>query len=227
MKKVIFGIFAHPDDEAFGPVGTLLMEKEAGNEVHLITATAGDNGVNPDGVEQLALTRLEEWRAAGELIGADSMHYLGYQDGYLSNIEYHGAARKLKDIVHKITDGRKDISIEFISMDHNGITGHLDHIFISRVSAYVFYTLKRSDHRFSRLRLACLPREYAPKANCNWLYMDAGRNAKEIGEVVDASAHYDKICEIIRVHHSQRADGERHLAQKGKRVAKNHFLILE
>ena len=37
MKKIIFGIFAHPDDEAFGPSGTLLLETRSGTELHLIT----------------------------------------------------------------------------------------------------------------------------------------------------------------------------------------------
>ena len=45
MKRVIFGIFAHPDDEAFGPSGTLLMETKAGTELHLITLTLGEAGI--------------------------------------------------------------------------------------------------------------------------------------------------------------------------------------
>ena len=227
MKKVIFGIFAHPDDEAFGPSGTLLMEKLAGNEVHLICATAGESGVNPEEQEDLALVRLEEWRKAGELLGADSMHMLGYKDGYLSNISYHEAADKIDTIIRDIIKDRDDIIVELISMDMNGITGHLDHIFVARVACYVFYDLKEYNSRVTRLRLACLPREHAPTANTNWLYMDAGRTPEEVGEVIDAREHFEKIKEIMRAHHSQRKDCETHLEKMGEKVAINHFLVLE
>ncbi len=227
MKKLIFGIFAHPDDEAFGPVGTLLMEKEAGSEVHLICATAGENGTNPDKVSDLGEVRLKEWQAAGELLDAESMHYLGYEDGTLNNSVYLEAAEKILRIVGDAITGRDDIaSIEFLSLDANGLTGHLDHIFVSRVACYVFYTLKEADERFSKIRLTCLHHDDFPEANQQWLYMDAGRTAEEVAETVDASRHLDQIKAIMHAHHSQRGDCESLLARMGDRVAINHFLVL-
>lgn len=227
MKKVIFGIFAHPDDEAFGPSGTLLMEKAAGNEVHLICATAGESGMNPDTVDNLAEVRLEEWRAAGRLIGADSLHHLGYQDGTLSNDHYHEIADRVDEIVHRTVEGRNDITIEFITIDLNGITGHLDHICIARVAAYVYCNLKEQDSRVTRLRLACVSAEDFPDANCRWLYMERGRNAAEIAETVDAREHLETIIRIMKTHHTQRADCETLLAKLGDRVAINYFLELD
>jgi len=227
MKKVIFGIFAHPDDEAFGPSGTLLMEKASGSEVHLICVTAGESGMNPDGHEDIALVRLEEWKKAGSLIGADSMHHLGYKDGHLCNVNYHQVAEKIDEIIRQTIRDRNGIEVEFMSIDMNGITGHLDHIFVARVACYVFCNLKEKDSRFSRVRLACLPREWAPKSNCDWLYMDAGRTPEEISEVVDAREHLETIYEIMRAHHTQRSDAETHIKKRGELVAVNHFLVVE
>ena len=226
MKKIIFGIFAHPDDEAFGPSGTLIMEKAAGNEVHLICATAGDIGMNPDKLESLSLVRLEEWRKAGELIGADSMQYLGYKDGHLSNVLYHEVAEKIEAIVAAVVKDRDDIEIEFMSMDLNGVTGHLDHIFMGRVACYVYFTMKAKDSRVTRLRLACLPESQVPAANCHWLYMEAGRTPAEIGETVDAREHLEQIISVMRAHHSQRDDGEGHIERLGDAIAINHFIVL-
>lgn len=228
MKKIIFGIFAHPDDEAFGPAATLLMEKAAGNEVHLICATAGKNGVNLDNVEDLSKVRLLEWHTAGELIGADSMHHLDYCDGCLQNQDFHEIAQKITDIVTAtLSNYPKDIHVEFMSMDLNGITGHLDHIMMGRVACYVFYNLKKNDIRFTRIRLICVPKEQLPDSNCNWLYMDAGRSPEEIDEVIDGREYTDTVIKIIRTHHSQRHDGDSQITRLGDNVAINHFMVLE
>lgn len=226
MKKVIFGIFAHPDDEAFGPSGALLMEKAAGNEIHLICATAGESGVNPDNVPNLAEVRLEEWRHAGTLIGADSMHHLGYRDGTLCNSNYLDMASKIDALVRNITKDRDDIEIEFMSIDLNGVTGHLDHIAIARIACYVFCNLKKTDPRVTRMRLACATREEVPETNCAWLYMEAGRTPEEVDEIIDASAHLDTIKQIMHAHRTQRADCDAHLARLGDHVALNYFLVL-
>lgn len=228
MKKIIFVIFAHPDDEAFGPSGTLLIEKAAGHEVHLICATAGESGVNVDGHKDLASVRLDEWRRAGQLIGANSMHHLGYHDGHLKNNDFHPIAAAIEDIIAETIQGKDEgFQIELMSGDLNGISGHLDHILMSRVACYVFCRLKSKDPRTTRLRLICIPVEYMPESNCDWLYMDAGRRPDEINEVIDARQYKDKVFEIMRVHHSQRSDGEGHIERRGEAVAINHFIVIQ
>lgn len=225
MKKITFGIFAHPDDEAFGPCAALLVEKMAGNEVHLILATAGENGTNPDNLANLGEIRLREWHEAGRLLEADSMNYLGYTDGMLSNSLYMEVASRIESIVRNTLQEREDIeTIEFMSLDLGGLTGHLDHIFMARVACYVFYRLQAEDQRFTKIRLACLHANDHPASNCNWLYMDAGRTPEMISETIDASVHLEKIKEIMRVHHSQRGDYQSIIEKLGDRVAINYFV---
>lgn len=226
MKKVLFGIFAHPDDEAFGPSGTLLMETEAGTELHLISLTLGDAGTNPDNVPDLAAVRQEEWHRAGELMGARSQQHLGYKDGTLCNLDMIEAGTKLVAIVQEyVASAPDDIEVEFMTSDLNGISGHIDHIVAARAASWAFHTLKANDTRLSRIRYACIPNEWLPEPNVNWLYMEAGRRAEEIDEVIDARDHRDEIIEIMRAHHSQRGDGETHIKNRGERLGLNHFIV--
>lgn len=226
MKKIIIGIFAHPDDEAFGPSGTLLLEVKAGSDVHLITLTNGDAGTNPDSHTSLGELRLSEWRAAGALIGATSMHFLGYQDGELHNKHMIEASQRLSDIVQTIAEqAPADASIEFITNDLNGITGHIDHIVAARAACFVFDTFKQRDARFSRMRLACIPQTALPTSNTDWLFMEAGRTDQEIGETVDARHLQPEIMAIIHAHHSQRGDGEGHIARHGDQLGMNYFIV--
>jgi LmbE family N-acetylglucosaminyl deacetylase len=41
MVKRLLAVLAHPDDESFGPGGTLALYAQDGVEVHLICATRG------------------------------------------------------------------------------------------------------------------------------------------------------------------------------------------
>lgn len=226
MKKIIFGIFAHPDDEAFGPSGTLLSETRAGTELHLITLTVGDAGTNPDNHADLGAIRLKEWHVAGKLLGATSMHFLGYKDGQLNNLALIEAGDKIAAIVTStLMAASPDTIVEFMTMDTNGISGHIDHIVAARAACWAFYHLQPTDGRLSRIRLACSPHSLIPKANTNWLYMEAGRTEQEIGEVIDARNLQEEIIAIMRAHHSQRGDGETHIAARGNDLGLNYFLI--
>lgn len=226
MKKIIFGIFAHPDDEAFGPAGALLKATRSGSELHLITLTAGDAGTNPDDLANLGEVRLEEWKKAGALLGATNMHFLGYKDGQLNNLAMIEAAARIGKIVTEaIETAPEDAEIEFMSLDLNGLTGHIDHIVAARAACLAFYTLKKSDGRFTRIHLACLPAELYPKANIDWIYMERGRTAEEIDETVDARELRDDIIEVMRTHHSQRGDCEYNLKTQGDRLGLNHFIV--
>jgi LmbE family N-acetylglucosaminyl deacetylase len=227
MKKYIFAIFAHPDDESFGPSGTLLKEVAAGTEVHLMTLTTGQNGMNPDEHADLGAVRLEEWHKAGKLIGATSQHYLGYVDGELRNNLYHEIAAKINSVIDEILENApENCQIEFLTNDLNGISGHIDHIVAARVACYVFFTRKEKDDRFTRIRLTCIPRSLVTEANTSWLYMEAGRPDEQIDEIVDATDYADKIFAIMRAHHTQRSDGESHIERRGRNVGMNYFIVL-
>lgn len=228
MKKSIFGVFAHPDDEAFGPAGTLLMEALGGSEVQIVTLTFGEAGVNVDNLPDLKDAREKEWRESGRLIGASKLHYLGYKDGQLTNESMVEIGQKLVDIITDETQHLPlDTEIELMSIDLNGVTGHIDHIVAARATCWAYYTLKKQDSRVKKLRLVCLPYHQSPDVNVDWIYMEPGRTEAEVDEIVDARAYRDQIVNIMRAHHTQRADCDQHLRKFGDSIGLNYFRVIE
>lgn len=224
MQKILFGIFAHPDDEAFGPVATLLKEVQSGTELHLIVLTAGENGTNPDNLPNLGEVRLQEWHAAGRLIGATTMRHLGYTDGTLGNLTHLEITSSVMDIV-KETVRDRDVEIEFMSLDLSGYTGHVDHIVAARSACLAFYKLRDQGLPMTRVRLATLPRSIIPAINTDFVYMEPGKTASEIDETIDARELKDKILEIMQQHHTQRADYDYNIRAQGENLGINHFII--
>ena len=224
MKKILFGIFAHPDDEAFGPSGTLLDEVQNGTELHLICLTGGENGENPDNVIDLGETRLEEWRNAGTLLGATSMHHLGFIDGTLNNHDQLKAAAMIERIILD-TINTRDAVVECMSMDLNGVTGHIDHIVASRTTCLVYERLKRKGLPIDKVRLACATNEQAPTASIDFVFMEQGRKQDVINETVDARTYQDEIRAIIACHYSQRKDGMNLIETRGATLGIDTFIV--
>lgn len=225
MQKIIFGIFAHPDDEAFGPCGTLLTETRNGSELHLVTLTAGENGTNPDNIPHLGEVRLQEWRKGAELLGATSTHHLGYGDGTLGNSDHVAVTSKLKALVIEALHGRDEVEIEFMCFDLNGLTGHIDHIVASRSACLAFYQLKADGLPLHRIRFFCLPQTAYPSLDTGFVYMEQGRAASEITEIVDNRAIVDDVRAIMRCHHTQRKDCDDQITRLGDNIAVDHFIV--
>ncbi len=227
MNKIIFGIFAHPDDEAFtGAAGALLQATRAGAELHLVTLTDGGAGANPDNLQNLGEVRLQEWREAGELLGAASMQHLGYADGQLNNeVMVEIGQRLVEFVTATLAKAPVDATVEFVTLDLNGYTGHIDHIVAARAAAWAFYRLKATDSRLSKIRFACLPEQLVPQPNTDWVFMEKGRSPQEIGETVDARGLRDEIIAIVNAHHTQRADGQRYLAMAGDSLGMGYFIV--
>ena len=226
MEKIIFGVFAHPDDEAFGPSGTLLLEAHDGAQIHLITITSGDAGMNPDNEPDLGNIRIKEWKRSGKIIGARSMHHLGYKDGHLDNHRMIEIADHITEIVRAtLITSPHDSTIEFMTLDLNGLTGHIDHIVAARATCLAFYRLKRDDPRFNRVRFSCLPKTLAPQINTDWIYMEPGHAKDEIDEVVDARDFKDEILSVVQCHHSQRSDAQSYLKNRGDDLGLDYFIV--
>lgn len=90
MKKTLLAILAHPDDESFGPGGTLAKFAAEGVDVHIAIATDGAAGSVAEGYEEarekLAAVRAVELEKAVEILGG-TLHRLGYRDSGMKGDE--------------------------------------------------------------------------------------------------------------------------------------------
>lgn len=209
MQQLLFGIFAHPDDEAFGPSATLMQQVQQGTQLHLICVTDGQNGTNPDKLKNLGAVRRQEWLATGKTIGATRMNPLGYMDGTLNNQLFHEIADTVEHIVRQAAKTAAPAALSFMTFDPNGLTGHLDHIAVSNITTYVFYKLKANpptDCTITELAYYCWPRSAFPVPNTNFVFMPAGRGPEFINRQIDVGPQRNAKYKLMRLHHTQRGD---------------------
>jgi len=140
---------AHPDDESFGPGGTLALYASRGVEVHLICATRGDVGtVDPSyltGFDTVAELRQAELECAGQALGLHVVHQLGYRDsgmpGSPDNQHAHAlAAAPLEAVVEKVTHVIRQVRPQVvITFDPIGGYHHPDHIRMFEATLAAFH----------------------------------------------------------------------------------------
>ncbi len=140
---------AHPDDESFGPGGTLALYADQGTEVHLICATRGEVGtVDPEFLrefEDVAALRQAELDCAAQALGIHKVHMLGYRDsgmpGTRDNSHRHAlvtaplseVANRLIRIIRKVTPQ------VVITFDPIGGYFHPDHIRMHEATVEAFH----------------------------------------------------------------------------------------
>jgi N-acetylglucosamine malate deacetylase 2 len=229
MKMILLGIFAHPDDEAFGPSGTLLKMTRAGYDVHLICATRGENGVNLDNCRDLGNVRLQEWQQAGALIGVTSQHNLGYEDGTLCNNLFHDIATSLEKRIDKILNAYKgkELEVSFMTFDQNGISGHIDHVTMSMITSYIYYQYKGKDVtsiHYKELRYFCNSQEDCPTPDTGYVFMPPGREAGRIDIIEDISEVGQEKKAVMLAHRSQRQDAEM-LLRRTSTLQREYFYL--
>lgn len=201
MKKVLIGIFAHPDDEAFGPSGTLLKMRDEGYDIHLILLTDGDAGENVDNVPDLAATRLKEWRNSAALLEARSAHAFHYPDGALETVSASELDEKVHRIIAKtVGDYTESTEISFMTLEPQGLTGHRDHIAASKLTT-------RMSKRFKTREIwyFCLDKTQAPLENTAY-YEPRAREDSYITTKLDVSPWLSAKYHMIDAHISQRND---------------------
>lgn len=193
MKKIV-GIFAHPDDEAFGPSGTIAkLSKD--NNVYLICATNGDAATGkPD--PNLGKIRQEELRKSARVLGVKDVYFLNYPDGELRNNIYHEVAEKIKKIV-------EDLNVEtIITIEPRGISGHIDHVFISMVSSFVF----EKTPKILEIWYHCIDTKERALLKDYFIYFPPGYEKSEINKTVEVFDVLDKKILAIKQHASQEND---------------------
>jgi LmbE family N-acetylglucosaminyl deacetylase len=154
----ILCVFAHPDDESFGPAGTIARYVTQGVPVDVLTFTPGQHGARPAPLEtpdDLGRLREYELRAACAVLGVRNLTLLDYMDGELDRAD-------VNDLVdHVLAAIRHSSADTIITFGPLGITRHADHIAAHRAA---MAAVQRSD-RPVQVFYAALEVEWARRMN--------------------------------------------------------------
>jgi len=218
-KPRLLFVFAHPDDDAFGPSGTLI-KMSNDYDIHFLCVTKGQNGENHSGEATVSLgeIREQEVRASAKIIGAKSVNFLSFTDGELCNNLYGEITKGVQAHVDLLQP-----SI-LMTWEPKGITGHIDHIVVSLVCHFVFY----KNPKIEKLMLYCLSQYQTQQfLNNYFIYRPIGYKPSEIDLVVDISEVWDKKIESIKCHKTQIKDFKKILNRPKIRLMEDCFIILK
>ena len=150
-KRVLLGVFAHPDDESFGPGGTLARYAAEGAAVHVIIATDGmagsveDSDAPSDADTSLAQVRSTELANAAVALGITSIWSLGFRDSGMRGTPENDhpdaliqqSPENLVDELHEYIQRLQPDVI--ITHDPFGGYGHPDHVRCYETVTAAFY----------------------------------------------------------------------------------------
>ncbi len=216
--NTVVGIFAHPDDETFGPGGTIAkLAKE--NKTYIICATRGDGKMGNRKKEiELGKMRKKELLLSAEILGVTDVFFLGYKDGSLSHNIYHEVAEKVLKLLKSV---KPDTLITF---EPRGVSGHIDHIVMSMITSYVFPEVKSA----KKLMKYCLPTDRRNLlAKGYFIHFPFGYTEEEIDEVVDISDVWEKKVKAMHAHKTQMHDVNRILSKTKNLPKEEAFLVIE
>ena len=130
MPHDLLALLAHPDDESFFLAGTAALLAAEGRPAGLVCCTRGQQGALGDPPlatrETVGAVREGELRAACALVGLDVLAVLDYEDKRLGEADPDEVRRAF---VRHLRAERPRVVATF---DPNGLTGHPDHVAVSR-----------------------------------------------------------------------------------------------
>jgi len=132
----ILSVWAHPDDETYLCGGLMARAVRNGSRVVCVTATRGELG-SPDeerwpSGKPLADVRTKELEVALAVLGVTEHHWLDYPDGGCAAADQDEATGRVAELMAEV---QPDTVLTF---GPDGMTGHDDHISVSRWTASAF-----------------------------------------------------------------------------------------
>jgi len=213
MHRVL-AIFAHPDDESFGPGGTLALWARQGAEIHSLCVTCGDAGRNHTKFDT-AQVRCRELRCAAKVLGIKKVSFLRFQDGKLSNADLPSLMKKISRHVRLF---QPDTLLTF---DLNGVSGHIDHIVVASAVSKVFHDAKL----VPALYFFTLPIELAQRMMNYFVYVPKGKKRNEVDEIIDVSSVWETKITAINQHQTQKKDIQEMLAKTSDLPKVEYFMV--
>jgi LmbE family N-acetylglucosaminyl deacetylase len=148
-KRTLLAVLAHPDDESFGPGGTLARYAAEGVDVHLICATGGEAGIVDEALlvdySSPAELRIAELHCAAAQLGLSGVHLLGYRDSGMAGSPDNDHPRCLAranphQVAARVTRHVRQLRPQVVlTFDPMGGYQHPDHIAMHRAATAAFY----------------------------------------------------------------------------------------
>jgi LmbE family N-acetylglucosaminyl deacetylase len=148
QEKVLLAIFAHPDDESFGPGGTLAKYAREGVEVWLVCGTDGNAGTVDaemlEGYKSTSQLRAAELCCAAQTLGLAGIDWLAYRDSGMKGAPENDHPDSLYQAPQEKLVGQLVASIrkhrpQVIMCDNQyGGYGHPDHIKLHDATVIAF-----------------------------------------------------------------------------------------
>lgn len=214
--KTILGVFAHPDDETFGPGGTLAIWASQGAKIYTLCATKGESGLNSLNSGEISKIREQEVIKASKHLGVLSTEFLGFYDGNIGNNEM----LRLEEIItQKIKEYKPDALLTF---DLTGISGHMDHIAVASATtqSYLKTGIVKDLYYYTVPEEFTTIREY-------FVYRPKGKPLTEIDITVDITDVWDKKVEAMHMHQTQKHDAMRIIEHRGNLPKHEHLMLFK
>jgi LmbE family N-acetylglucosaminyl deacetylase len=148
-KRVLLAVFAHPDDESFGPGGTLARYAREGVAVWLVCGTDGNAGTVDaamlEGYKSTSQLRAAELCCAAQTLGLAGIDWLAYRDSGMRGAPENDHPDSLfqapmDKLVGQIVASIRKHKPQVILCDNQfGGYGHPDHIKLHQATLKAFY----------------------------------------------------------------------------------------
>jgi len=148
-------ITAHPDDEAGGFGGSLLLYASRGVETHVICMTPGQAATHRGGArsnEELAAMRRKEFQASCNLLRVKQAEVLNHPDGGLERVDFNSV---VGEIVERIRRIRPHVLMTF--GPEGAVTAHPDHSMASSIATLAYQWAGRSNRFPEQLKNGLTP----------------------------------------------------------------------
>jgi len=223
VARRILLLLAHPDDETFGPGGTIARYAAEGAHVYLASATRGEAGMVGDPPvtdrKHVGEVRAEELRCAARILGAREVSFLGFIDGQL-------AATPREAIVERaVAEIRRVRPHVIIGFGPEGVSRHPDHVVMSEVALEAFEAAA-DPARFPVGPNGPLPPwavlklyqfEVAQEIFESWGIPLRGVPGGRLTTFIDTARYVDRKIEAFQCHRTQNRDVRTILSRPGYR----------
>lgn len=197
-------VTAHPDDEAGGFGGSLLLHGERGVETHVICLTPGQAATHRGGAktdEELMATRRREFAASCKLLRVHSAEVLDYPDGGLDRLDFFAV---VEGMTRRVREIRPHVVMTF--GPEGAVTAHADHAMTSFFTTAAFHWAGWTNRFPDQLQRGLAPWRAQKLYYASALFELEGRQPVSLAPptaVIDIGEYYETKIAAFHAHASQ------------------------